>query len=296
MFKYKMNSSNSSKKTGEGNTKPPPTKQISPAKKWCFTLHKYSSTHINFLTSFLNSSKHNYIFSEEKGKSGETPHLQGYIEFESKCRPKNIFSDMEGYETIHYEKAKGTKEQNIKYITKEGGKYYTNMKIPKPVVKIGYDMLRDNQKEIADLFQEDEDPIHGRKIYWFWEKTGNWGKSFLCLHLIDYCGACVVQGKNNDILFGVKDYFDKNGEIPRLIIFDVPRCNQNHVSYQAIESIKNGFFYSGKYEGGMARFNKPHILVFSNEEPETWNLSEDRWIIKELEQHKGGPLQSENKE
>lgn len=289
-------SSSSSKETGEGNTKPPPSKkQISPAIKWCFTLHKYSSYHVSFLLDFLNSSKHNYIFSEEKGGSGETPHLQGYIEFNKKVRPKNMFTSMKDGNTIHWEKARGTKQDNIIYVTKEGGKYYSTWRIPKPVIKITYEMLREEQKSVADLFIEDEDPIHGRKIYWLWEKKGNWGKSFLCLHLIDYCGAIVVQGKNNDILHGVKDYFDKNGEVPRLIVFDIPRCNENHVSYQAIESIKNGFFYSGKYEGGMARFNKPHILCFSNEEPEEYKLSQDRWIIRNLDNYKGGPLEVENK-
>lgn len=143
-------------------------------------------------------------------------------------------------------------------------------------------MLYNDQKEIVDLFVEDEDPLFGRSVYWFYEADGNWGKSVVAKHMIDFMGAIVVQGKNNDILHGLKDYYDNKGEVPRLVIFDIPRCNENHVSYQAIESVKNGFFYSGKYEGGMVRFNCPHVLCFANEEPETWNLSEDRWIIRNL--------------
>lgn len=268
---------------GEGNTKPPPSKQISPAKNWCFTLHNYTKNNIAFFIDFLNSSKCSYIFSEEKGKSNETPHLQGYIIFSTKVRPINLFKEMVNYKTIHWEKAKGNKAQNIKYITKEGGKYYTNMKIPKPVVKVNYEMLRPNQRKIVDLFQEDEDPLHGRQIYWFWEHKGNWGKSFICLHLIDCCNAMVVQGKNNDILYGIKEYLDKNEEIPRIIVFDIPRCNLGHVSYQAIESIKNGYFFSGKYEGGMKRFNKPHIICFANYSPDKSHLSKDRWIVEKLQ-------------
>jgi len=32
----------------------------------------------------------------------------------------------------------------------------------------------------------------------------------------------------------------------------------------------------------MKRFNKPHIICFSNEEPEFGNLSKDRWKVTEL--------------
>lgn len=222
-----------------------------------------------------------YVFGEEYGKSGDTPHLEGYIWFEKKTEfhtIKNLFqfSDLQPSN-------KKRMKAGTSYCVKEQNRIWTNIKIPKPLVKVTKEMLRPEQLAIVNLFENDEDPIHGRLIYWFWEKGGCWGKSFTCLHLIDYCGAIVVQGKNNDILFGVKDYFDKHGEVPRIIVFDVPRCNHNHVSYQAIESIKNGFFYSGKYEGGMARFNKPHIICFSNEPPEIEQLSEDRWNIMDLE-------------
>lgn len=268
----------------EGNTRPPPKKQISPALKWCFTLHKYTDININFIIEYLDSSNSSYIFSEEKGKSGETPHLQGYIIFKKKLRPKNIWEAMPLNNTIHWEKAKGSLTDNINYIRKEGGKIYhsKDIKIPKPLVKLTFDMLREDQRRIADLFVEDEDPLFGRKVYWFWEKYGCWGKSILCKYMIDNMGAFVVQGKNNDILCGISAYIEKYGECPRIVIFDIPRVNDNHISYQAIESLKNGFFFSGKYESGMVRFNSPHILIFSNEEPEDYNLSKDRWIIEEL--------------
>ena len=123
------NSSNSSKEGGEGNTKPPPSKkQISPAKRWCFTLHNYSLTNISFIIDFLNSSNSSYIFAEEKGQSGETPHLQGYINFEKKLRPvsktSGIWDAMDNWKTVHWEPAKGNLKSQIKYITKEGGKVY----------------------------------------------------------------------------------------------------------------------------------------------------------------------------
>ena len=120
----RSNSSNSSATSGKGNTKP---SQIAPAVKWCFTLHSYTLSDIE---SFNSSKSSKFIiFSEETGSKGETPHLQGYIEFNKKVRPVGMFEN----KTIHWEKAKGNREQNISYITKEGGRYWINGTEVKPL-------------------------------------------------------------------------------------------------------------------------------------------------------------------
>lgn len=275
-----MNSSNSSSEfQGEGNTSSSPCKQISPAKRWCFTLNNYNDQDLESFRSIVPIFCDKCIIGKEVGESG-TPHLQGYIEFKTKKRPKSVF----GFNnTIHWEKARGTPLENLKYCSKDENVFFL-LGLPRPVVKMTYDMLRPEQKNIVDIFKNDEDPLFGRLVYWFWEPDGNWGKSIVCKYMIDFMEAFVVQGKNNDILHGLKDFYDNKGYVPKIVIFDIPRCNENHVSYQAIESIKNGFFYSGKYEGGMVRFNSPHVLCFSNEEPNCYNLSEDRWIIRNLKE------------
>lgn len=286
------NSSNSSNETGGGNTNsPPPKKQDSACKRWCFTLHNYTSSNIDSLISFFNSSNSSYIFSEERGKSGQTPHLQGYFELDAKQRFTALKKTFIQYdmEEIHLEKAKGNRKQNITYITKEEGcQVYKSQDIhvPKPTIKITLNHLRPEQREIVDLFIEDEDPLFGRQVYWFWEPEGCWGKSILCKYMLDNMGAMVVEGANNDILCGVSKWIEEKGEAPRMIIFDIPRCNQNHVSYQAIEKLKNGYFFSGKYESGMVRFNSPHLICFSNDPPETDKLSKDRWKIYNLNKGK----------
>lgn len=282
------NSANSSNDLGEGNTNPPPFKQDAAACRWVFTHHNYSLTDINCLISFFNSSNSTFIFSEELGKSGETPHLQGYLEIKPKMRftalKKCFASISSNLGSAHLGKSKGSRKENIIYITKEGGKVYHSgdIKIPRPVIKMTYDKLRAEQKEIVDEFRKPEDPLFGRKVYWFWEGKGGWGKSLTCMYFIDQMDAFVVQGKNNDILCGITKYIEKYDECPPIVIFDIPRVNEGHVSYQAIEALKCGYFFSGKYESGMIRFNKPHVIIFSNEKPEEWKLTENRWIIKEL--------------
>ena len=259
--------------------KPPALKkkkvQIAPSKRWVFTLNNYTQEHLNLLSAVVPQVCIKYIIGKEIGDSG-TPHLQGFCYFKDRVRPKSVINIKE----IHWEKALGN-DLSQNYCGKDDD-VFLSKGIPKPVVLITREMLRPKQLEIADMFIEDEHPIFGRNIYWFWEDKGNWGKSFLCTHMIDFMGAMEVSGASADILCGITTWIEKNGECPRIIIFDIPRVNKGHVSYQAIEKIKDGKFFSGKYESGMTRFNKPHIICFANEEPDEYKLSIDRWKITEL--------------
>ena len=65
----------------------------------------------------------------------------------------------------------------------------------------------------------------------------------------------------------------------KMLIIDHPRSG-GRFNYGAVESISNGYFFSGKYESGMCVFNPPHIVVFSNMPPDKNNeeISKDRII------------------
>ena len=102
---------------------------------------------------------------------------------------------------------------------------------------------------------------------------------------------CIVNGKGADIKNQVINYL-KDNELDILII-NVPRCNENHVSYAAMEEIKDGLIYSGKYEGGFANIEHPHVIVISNFAPEAHKLSEDRWNIKKIGATLKSPLAKE---
>jgi len=89
-------SSNSSKgKSGN-------TRQISPSKHWVFTLNNHTLENINEILEC--SSIKRYSFQEETGENG-TPHLQGYLEFVTKKRPKSIFKNF----NAHWEKCRNIK-------------------------------------------------------------------------------------------------------------------------------------------------------------------------------------------
>ena len=280
------NSSNSSNgivpdsSKGEGNTitSPSPKKpQISPAKFWCFTLNNYTDKDISDCSSKFSLVCKSCIFSREIGEQG-TPHLQGFCEFKIKCRP--ISHGLT--ERIKWIKCKGNKEQNIDYCSKDSDIAFS-IGIPKPTVLVTRDMLRPRQLKIDDMFIEDEHPIFGRKIYWFWESKGGWGKSMLATYMIDQMRATEVSGKGADVFCGIAKLIEEQGECPPIVIYDIPRSCIDYVSYLSIEKLKDGKFFSGKYESGMKRYNRPHIICFANEPPRFDEMSPDRWVVTELD-------------
>lgn len=260
--------------------------RISPSLHWCFTFNNYikgSDGSIKQLKDIFNINCKSYVFQEETGTCG-TPHLQGYCCFKKKIRPTSLGLPKQ----IHWEKCNNI-EASIAYCqkpeTRTGDVFKFNLEgEPLDLLgdhKINYEDLRDDQKFIYNLFTS-ECPKTDRKIYWFWEALGNWGKTMLALAMIDNLGALMISGAAKDAINGVFSYIENNKKVPPIVIFDIPRTNEGHVSYQAIEQIKNGCIFNTKYETGMLRFKKPHILVFSNSLPETEKLSMDRWDIRNL--------------
>jgi hypothetical protein len=270
-----MSSNSSNSSTGGVILNPPVKKQCSPAIRWCFTFNNYTETDVHDISSKVPELCKRYIIAKEVGDSG-TPHLQGYIEFHKKCRPKNLFS-----ERIHWEKSKGTPLDNASYCSKEGN-VILSYGMPRPVVKVTYDMLRPWQKVIADKYKEFEDPLFGREIHWYFESEGNVGKSVLCKYFIDCCDALVISGNQNDIKHGIASWIDKRGEGPPIVVLNIPRSSEGYISYPALEQIKDGFFFSGKYESNSVRFNSPHLICFANHKPDLSMLSADRWKVSHL--------------
>lgn len=133
------------------------------------------------------------------------------------------------------------------------------------------------QFEIKDII---DGPVDRRKIYWYWDREGGIGKTVFTYHICMHYAAMVLGGTHKDALYGVK-VFDDSRDLD-IVIFDLPRSSLNHVSYRAIEDIKNGIFYSSKYECGMVMINSPHVIVFANMPPDVSQLSMDRWVIQEL--------------
>lgn len=265
-----MSSSNSS---GGGNTKTPPVKQISPAIRWSFTLNNWSKDDLDTISSIISKNCKMAIIGSEVGEQG-TPHLQGYLEFKTKSRPKSVFTN----DKIHWEKSKGNMDDNIRYCSKEGNVIFSKG-CPKPIKVITN--LYPWQKDIENIILSEPDD---RSIYWFWEPKGNIGKSqFIkyCVvkHKVLFCSG----GKHSDLMNLVSN---QNMDETNCVMFDIPRANEGNVSYSALESMKNGLVCNTKYETCVKVFNSPHIICFANFPPaEKDKLSADRWRIVNLREN-----------
>ena len=128
------------------------------------------------------------------------------------------------------------------------------------------------QKSMMDeLTQEPDD----RKIVWIYDPQGGIGKSTLAKYLVRNYNAIVVSGSKSDILHGY------NNE--KIVIFDYTRSQEGYISYSAMESIKDGLYFSTKYNSKMVvRDDNAHVLIFANWLPKFENLSADRWDLRTL--------------
>lgn len=264
-----QNSSSSSEKSLAESNSINFSKQISPSIRWCFTLNNPKSQDKILISS--NSSVKYYIIGDEVGVSG-TPHLQGYIEFNRKLRPLSL-----DLPVAHWEKARCPRETNILYCSKDN-KFISNFPVKEEIRIITN--LRPWQSNIINIITG---VVSSRLIYWFWEERGGIGKSELCKYLVVKHGALILSNKANDMKHGIVSFIDKHKRAPKLIVVDIPRSVDNKfISYTGFEEVKNGCFFSPKYESDMCVYNSPHFIVFANEPPNLQMMSADRWVITKL--------------
>nr|WAE42243.1 MAG: replication associated protein [Cressdnaviricota sp.] len=253
------------------------TKRIPSSKNWCFTFNNYKKyIKDGCLSSFskLLESLGKYVFQEETGEQG-TEHLQGYIKFDKPCRPSETLP----YKTIHWEKSKGGELSNTKYCSKSdtrSGGFFTNIEGLEPEEKLEYDEPYGWQLEVLELIKTKPDK---RQIHWYWEPKGQVGKTTLARYICaKNKNAIYIGGKSEDIKCAIMQMEKK----PKIVILGIPK-EVEQISYKALEEVKDGIFFSGKYESGMCLFNHPHVIVFSNRPPASGRLSADRIIEHRIE-------------
>lgn len=247
------------------------------ARRWCITLNNYTEEEYNTYNTLFQKYGWKYVIGKEVGSEKNTPHLQIYIETKN---PISFNTLKKINNKFHIEKAKGNRDDNLNYCSKDGNfvENISNKKVKDPLEGL---QLKDFQLEIMNIINEEPDD---RKIHWYWDENGNIGKTTLaksiCLRYPKK--ALFLGGKGNDVKFGVKSFLDNEENELKICIFHFTRSVENFVSYEAIESIKDGIFFNSKYESGMVIFNSPHIICFANFKPHEDRLSKDRWVIKDL--------------
>lgn len=220
-----------------------------------------------------------YIFGEEYGKKGNTPHIQGAFILKNKMRAttlqKHFF--LNGV-TLRKLKNWGCA---FTYCQKEGNNIMTNQQIT-ALKKLACETnMYDWQKGLDSLVIREPDD---RVIYWYWSEAGATGKTTFARYLHRKYGFIALSGRATDMKHAIVEYVKTNGSTPTGIVINIPRSvDPGFISYTGFEEIKDMFFFSGKYEGGMVDGNPPHLVVFANDMPDTSKMSGDRWAIKCLD-------------
>lgn len=236
---------------------------------WFFTFNNYDTNDIDFLTNIFDMDCDKYCFQEEKGENG-TNHLQGVVVWKIR-KELNYIKRINP--KIHWEICKNLRasvEYCSKALTRNGVCKYKGFNIN----------IVDIPEYNLERFKDIDDIVNGkgdfRKIYWVVDVKGNTGKTCYCKNKLLTKGIPVIRGgKSNDINNFVYNW---KGDM-NTFLFDIPRCHEGFVSYNAIEQIKDGMLFNGKYETGFRCFNTPNIIIFANFEPELFKLSNDRWVV-----------------
>lgn len=313
-----------------------PSKQY---RAYCFTLNNPTHDETQFIEHIqLDDTLRSIVVSQERGEE-ETPHWQGYAEFNRPITLKRL-KEIIGTDRLHAEPRKGTAEQAFKYclkgkqskqewqtdnwkgpnfgleldliiqlgeVDRECGKrtdlqtayeiittthswreIINNPELHKvramypqwvketfdhrPILKMELSLL-DWQKELLERLQQEPD---NRTIEWVYDPKGSAGKSTFTQYLIRNHDAITVSGKAENMFAAYDNQI--------IVIVDIPRSTQNeYINYGAIEKLKDGVFFVGKYNSHMhVRPFNAHVVVFSNHLPEDGKFTSDRIRLTKL--------------
>jgi len=148
-----------------------------------------------------------------------------------------------------------------------------------PIVPENFDLLS-WQKNIGEVLNNEPDP---REIIFIVDPDGNNGKSwFIKSYSHWHPGECIklTPGKKADTVYAFLSQLTAKS---RVVFFDAPRSKQKEfIQYDLLEEIKNGLVFNSKYQSRIVEFQRLHVVVMLNEEPDKEKLSYDRYNINEI--------------
>lgn len=235
----------------------------------------------------------------EKGKKNGIDHYQGTFKCEPRKRElqvqdwfKEKFPEVEFPVKDYCRKSlsEAANRYGMKEDTRVSGPWYKGPifeEIAKETVYKVEIQLRPWQEKIVKILKEPQDD---RIIWWFWEPKGGLGKTTFQKWLYQNLkGVIPLSGKSADMKNGVIEYMEtNNGAVPKIILVNLPKTfNHDYFSYEGTEAIKDMWFYSGKYKGGVVCARSPHLMIFANQRADVERLSASRWNIIRLPDGKG---------
>lgn len=257
---------------------------VTPVYTYDFTLRAENITKYD-ITDMLNAYCKKYCFQKERGDTGYI-HYQGRFSLKERLRQNKILekinTEYPNLSAIHIRPTTKQNTGNDFYVSKEETRIEGPWKdtddetyIPKQIRNI---TLYQWQQTVVN----DANVWNTRNINWVIDINGNNGKSILKTHIgVHKIGRALPY--SNDF----RDICRMVMATPptKLYIIDLPRAISKDHLYQftsGIETLKDGYAYDDRYSFKERYFDCPNIWIFSNTAPDRSLLSNDRWIIWNL--------------
>lgn len=297
---------------------PPKKKQSVRSNRICFTLNNFTEEEECLIRDFSKQDYVQYmIVGSELAPNTGTKHLQGFVHLKQsflKAKDGNVSkwkSLCPGLQRAHLESAFGTDSHSKTYCSKESVlievgtvednpqsiwatlvrcktmeeardlcpesylKFHSQLKsitaLNQECPDIAPRLLKDWQISVINRLMK-QDP---RQVLFVVDEVGNAGKSELTKFLLCRFNAFVsTGGKVCDLMHihSKKKY--------EYAVFDMARCNNpDFYPWGFIEMLKNGWYQTTKYDGQTVVCGVQKVVMFMNQMPNLYKLSNDRYDI-----------------
>jgi len=129
------------------------------------------------------------------------------------------------------------------------------------------------QKFIKNILEQEADE---RLCYWIYGE-GRDGKTQFMKWLMYHMGAVCISGKKSDVLYCAMEHPSN------IYIYNLTRSQEEYISYDAIEAIKDNVFMNSKFECKPILRPHPHVLILANFRPDKTQMTKDRWYIMNIQ-------------
>lgn len=234
-------------------------------------------------------SRGKYIFQLEKGHDNGRYHYQGYLHAKVKVRPAQLAVALQkdGFKGLHVSISHdkdACKKYSMKKDTRVDGPWDDRDEDWDNVKTIDEKTMYPWQQEVVRQIRQEPDD---RKVCWLVDQKGCAGKTALAIWLRKNKLATPMPYSDS------KDanYMVTSVEYQRAYVFDLTRVKPASLSatdlYATLENIKNGLLHNTKYQAkaGILRPNA-HVWVFANHVPDYKSLSQDRWMVYEIDENR----------
>ena len=283
---------------------------MSKNRNYVFTTNNYTST------PPFHSAMRYLVFGKEVGESG-TPHLQGYVVFNTQVSFKSCQKYLET--GSHIEVAKGNHNQAITYCKKDGD-FEEFGEIPQQGKRSDLERLKDaikdgerNPKRLRDehmaackfphvmnqmLIDYRPTPECPDILLKPWQVEITALVRVRCLpgdrtvtFVVDPEGGggkstfcAYIESVYGDVVQVMKPgkYQDMAFELDdtiHILLMDTPRSRSDVLQYHFLEDVKDGRVSCSKYQSYQKRLQPVHVVVMCNEAPDMSKLSQDRFKI-----------------